>query len=131
MVPAHRDVASVEEPFLKNLLSPEFVPPVDQGDATRDIGKVERFFHRGVPAADDGDVLTLVEESVAGRAGGDALSHEFLLGFEPEIAGGGAGGDDQRIAGVFTRVALQAKGPLLAPYGVTMIEHDLGLETLG
>src|SRR5437899_9054722 len=117
MVPAHRDVASVEEPFLKNLLSPEFVPPVDQGDATRDIGKVERFFHRGVPAADDGDVLTLVEESVAGRTGGDALSHELLLGFEPEVAGGGSGGDDECIAAVFTRVALSPKRALPKAYG--------------
>src|SRR6266478_8571447 len=90
MVPAHRDIASIEELFLKNLLRPEFVSPVDHGDATRDIGKVERFLHRGVPAADDGDVLTFVEESVAGRTGGDALSHELLLGFEAEVAGGGS-----------------------------------------
>ena len=87
VVPAHRDVASIEEFFLENLLRSEFVSAVDHGDPARNIGEVERFLHRGVPAADDGDVLALVEESVAGRTGGDALSHEPFLGLEPEIAG--------------------------------------------
>src|SRR5258706_1164235 len=87
MVPAHCDVTSVEELLLKDLLGPEFVSSVDHGDVTRNIGEVERFFHRGVPAADDGHVLTLVEEPVAGGTGGDPFSHELLLRFQPKIPG--------------------------------------------
>ena len=73
----------------------------------RDVGEVERFLDRGVAAADDRHVLALVEEAVAGGAAGHALAHERLLGRQAEVHRRGAGGDDQRVAGVGARIADQ------------------------
>ena len=36
----------------------------------------DRFFHRRVAAADDGDRLAAEEIAVAGRAGRDAVAHQ-------------------------------------------------------
>src|SRR3546814_3223036 len=69
-------------------------------DLARDVGQVQRFFDRGVAAADHGHVLLLVEEAVAGRAGGNAAALELLLRLQPQVLRRGAGGDDQRVGGV-------------------------------
>ena len=78
----------------------------------RDVGQVQRLLDGRVAAADDDDVLALVEEAVAGRAGRHALAHERLLGRQAEVARRRAGGDDQRVAGVFAAVADQPDRPL-------------------
>ena len=70
-----------------------------------DVGEIEGLLHRGVAAADHGDLLAAVEKAVAGGAGGDAAPAKLLLGGQPQIAGAGPGGDDQGVAGVDRRVA--------------------------
>ena len=94
---------ALEQPVLQDLLRAQLVAPVDERDVRGDVRQVQRFFDRGVAAADDGDVLVAEEEPVAGGAGRDALAAEGLLGRQAEVLGRGAGGDDQRIAGVARR----------------------------
>src|SRR5262249_8902488 len=65
-IPAHGHVAFLEQLLLQNLLGAELVATMDYRHVARDIREVQRFLHRGVPASDDGHVLALVEESVAG-----------------------------------------------------------------
>ncbi len=73
----------------------ELFRAVDEGDLGGEAGEEEGFFHGGVAAADDGDLLAGGEEAVAGGAGGDAVADEGLLGGQVEPAGGSAGGDDE------------------------------------
>jgi hypothetical protein len=102
-----------------------------QGHLLRDVGEVERLLDGSVAAADDGDVLALVEEAVAGGAGGDAAAGEGLLGGQAEILRGGAGGDDQRVAGIAAAVADQRERLLRQRRRVDVVEDDLGVEALG
>jgi len=60
-----------------------------------------------------------------------AFAHEGLLAFQPQVHGRGAGGDDQRIAGIGAGVADQGKRLLGQLGGVDLVEDDLGLEALG
>ncbi len=115
----------------QNRLGAELVAAVDQADLARDVRQIQRFFDRGVAAADDDDVLSLVEKAVAGRAGGNAFAHESLLGRQPEIARRCAGRDDQRVAGVFADVADQAQRTLAQRRGMNVVEDDLGVEAFG
>src|SRR5262249_27634991 len=108
VVPANGDVAFVEEFFLQNLLGPEFVSAVNDGDLGGDVRQIQPFLDRGVPSADHRDVLALVEEAVAGGACRYTLAHELLLRFEPEVAGRRAGRNDERVAGVFAGVTLES-----------------------
>ncbi len=100
-------------------------------DVPCNVREVERFLDCGVAAADHGHVLVAVEEPVAGGAGGHAAAHEFFLGRQAEVSRRGAGGDDQRVAGVGAGVAFQHEGTLPELHRVDMVEHDLGLEPLG
>src|ERR1044072_8981327 len=63
-------------------------------EAREEVG----FLHRGVAAADHHDFLVAIEEPVAGGAGADAVSDEFVFRLETEPACGGPGSDDH-IAG--------------------------------
>ena len=96
-----------------------------------DVREVQRLLDRGVAAADDADVLAAIEEAVAGGAAADAAAHERLLGRQAEVLGRGAGGDDQRVAGVVAGVAAQVNGRLREIDRVDVVEHDLGVEALG
>ncbi len=109
----------------------ELVAAMDQRDLLRDVRQVQRFLDGGVAAADDGDVLALVEKTVAGGAARHAAAHEGLLGRQPEVHRAGAGRDDQRVAGVLAAVADQAERPLRQLRGVDVVEHDLGVKALG
>src|SRR5487761_1301356 len=78
----------------------------------RMVGQIERFFGRGVAAADDDDVLAAKEKTVAGGARRDAKAAIGLLARQAEPARLGAGGQDQGVAGVNrARIALCDKGP--------------------
>ena len=112
-------------------LGAELVAAMDQRDLLRDVRQVQRFFDRGIAAADDGDVLPLVEETVAGGTARHAAAHEGLLGRQPEVHRAGAGGNDQSVTRVLTAVADQAERPLGELRGVDVVEHDLGVEALG
>ena len=88
VIPDQRDLAgcdSREQPVLQDLLRAQLVAPVNQRDVRGDVREIQRFFDRGVAAADDGHALVAEEESVAGGAGRDAPAAEFLLGRQAEI----------------------------------------------
>ena len=134
VVPDQLDLAGLglgEEFVLQDLLGAQLVAAMHQVDLAGDVGQVERFFDGGVAAADHRHVLVAEEETVAGGAGRHALAHELLFGLDAEILGAGAGGDDQRIAGVFAAVALEAERAARQIGRVDMVEDDLGLEALG
>ena len=121
----------LEEFVLHDLLAAQLVAAVDQGDVAGDVGQVEGFFDRSVAAADHGDRLVAVEEPVAGRAARDAFTHEGFFGRQSEVLRRGAGGDDQRIAGVGAGVADQREGLVAQLGGMDVVENDLGFETPG
>ncbi|VTN15341.1 DNA segregation ATPase FtsK/SpoIIIE and related proteins [Raoultella terrigena] len=106
------DVAAchfVHQAIDKNFFSAEGVATVDQVDLRRDVREIQRFFNRGVAAADNRDLLVTVEETVAGGAGGNAAALKGFFRRQAEIARGSAGSDNQRVAGVFAAVADQAE----------------------
>jgi hypothetical protein len=76
-------------------------------------------------------LLVLVEEAVAGGATRDAAAHEGLFARQAQVLGRGAGGDDQRVAGVAAGVAGEGERAPGKIDGVDMVEHDLRLEALG
>ena len=134
VVPVNGDIAC--SLFLKKLalqyfFCTQFIPAVHQYDFTGDIGKVQRLFHRGVPAPDHRDLLTPVEEPVTGSAGADAFSHVRLLGGQAQVARGGAGGDDQGVTTVTARIALHPERSCVQVNLVDVIKDNLGLEALG
>ena len=46
-----------------------------------EMREIIRFFHRGIAASNDKHILIFEKESIAGRAGADAIAHvEFLRG---------------------------------------------------
>ena len=78
-----------------DLAGAEALGAVNESDLAGEAGEEEGFFHGGVSAADDGDLLAGGEEAVAGGAGGDAVADEGLFAGEIEPAGAGSGGDDE------------------------------------
>ena len=112
-------------------LSAEFVAAMHDSDMAGDVGEVERFFQRGVTAADHCDFLAFVEKSVAGGAARHALAHEFFFRRQTQLHGRCTGGDNQRVTGIGAVVADQCDRRLLQFGGVYLVEHDLGIESLG
>ena len=76
---------------LHGLGCPQLVAAVDQVDLVGEPGEEGGLLHGGVAAADDGDDLLPEEESVTGRAPGDAVPGQPLLVVEAELAVGRAG----------------------------------------
>ena len=93
-----------------------------------DVGEIQRFFHGGVAAADDRDLLGFVKKAVAGRAARYAFAHECLLRGNAQIFGGSTGGDNQRVASVRAGVADERHGFFSELGGVDMIENNFGVE---
>ena len=112
-------------------LRPKAVAAVHEVHRAGDVGEVQRLLHRGVAATDHAHILAPVEEAVAGRAAADATPHEGLLGRDAEVLGRGAGGDDQRVAGVVRGVAAQNERPPAELDLVDVVEHHLRVEALG
>ena len=134
VVPDRLDLAGLdlgEQLVLHDLFRAQGVAAVHQVDLAGDVGQVQRFLHRGIAAADHGHVLVLEEEAVAGGAGGHAAALELLLRFQPQVLGGGAGGDDEGVGGVFAAVALEAERALRQVGAVDVVEDHLGLEAFG
>ena len=96
-----------------------------------DVGEVECFFQRRVAAADHRDFLAFVEKTIAGGASRHAFAHEFFFGGQAEIHCRGAGGDNQRVAGVGGVITDQRDRCLFKFGGVDLIEYDLGFKALG
>ena len=99
-IPDHFDLGVGKEAFLENLLGPERVAPVDEGDLRGVTGKIHRLLDRRVAAADDADRHVAEKEAVAGGAGRHPESLEPLLAFQSQPAGAGARGDDKGIGGI-------------------------------
>ena len=133
VVPHGFDLAGLhfrEQLVLHDLFGAQGVAAVDQIDLAGDVRQIQRFFDRGVAAADHRHVLILVEEAVAGGAGGHAAALEFLFRGDAQVFRGGAGGDDERVAGVLAAVALQPERSLRQVGGVDVVENHFGLEPL-
>ena len=110
----------------------ELLAAVDDRDLRGELGQERGLLHRGVPAADDHDLLALEEEAVAGGAGGDALAHQARLGLEAEELRRGARGDDDGVGrDLAAGVERQAEGTLAELDVGHGVEHDLGPEALG
>ena len=70
---------------------------MNDGDLAREPRKEERLFHRGVAAADHYNFFPTEKESIAGRAGRNAVTNQLLFVGQPEPARRSSTGDDQRI----------------------------------
>ena len=79
---------------------PELITAVNKLHALANVRKEESFLGGGVTTTDDDNVLTLVKWAIASGAAADALLLEALLGFEAEVHGVGAGGDDDDLGKV-------------------------------
>ena len=104
---------------------------MNQGHVRGDVRQIERLLDRRIAAAHHRDRLAPVEKAVAGRAGRDALAAEGLFRGQAQILRRGAGGDDERIAGVLAVVSVQAEGALPQFHPVDVVERELGVEALG
>ena len=80
------------------------VAPVHDGDRLGEPGEEGGLLHRGVAAADDGDVLVAEEEAVAGGTPGHAVPGQLVLAGEAELAVGRAHREDHRVGGVLAAV---------------------------
>ena len=100
-------------------------------DLAGDVGQVQRFFDRGVAAPNHTAQLVTVKKAVAGGATRYAAPHEGGFRRQSEVFGRGAGGKDQRVAGVFATVSLERERPFAEVDGVDVVKQDLSLEPLG
>ena len=87
-------------------LRAQLVAAMNQGHALGDVAQIQRFFNRGIAAADHCDIFALVKEAVAGRASGHAFTHERSFRGQTQVTGRRAGGDDECVAGIGRRIAL-------------------------
>ncbi len=133
-IPLDGDLASLlllENLVLNDFFAAQLVATMYQRHMAGDVGQIQRFFHRRIAAADDRDRLFFVEETVTGGAGRNALAGELFFRGQAEILRRSAGGDDQRVAGVFTGIANQPQRPFGQLGGVDMVEDHLGVEAQG
>ncbi len=87
----------VKRALLHHLRGAQIAAPMDDGDRIGEPGEEERLFHCGVTPTDHCDVLPAEEETVAGRAGGDAVAEETLFVRKIEHQRLGPGRDDDRL----------------------------------
>ena len=118
-------------PVLHDLGRAELVAAVHDGDLAGELGEKRGFLHGRVAAAHHDELLVLEEEPVTSGARGDPVSHQPGLGLEPQQLGGGAGGDDQGIAGVAVLAGLERHGPCAELHRGDVAENDPGAEALG
>ncbi len=124
-VPDHGDLRVLEQPVLQDLLGAETVAAMHDGDLGGEVGEKQRFLDRGVAAADHQYLFVLVEEAVAGGAGGDAVALELLLGRQIEPARLRAGGDDDRVCHIsIAGVAVDVERPARKIDLVDVVGHQ-------
>ena len=91
-----------------------------------EVCQEQRFLDRGVAAADHEHFLAAIEKAVAGRAGGDAVALELLLGRKIEPARLCTGREHHGIREIdITRVAFEPERPLRE----IKLRHLIGDET--
>ena len=131
MVPPDGDVAVFflfEQFVLEDLFRAQGVAAMDQVHLFGEVAEVQGLFHGGVAAADDGDFPAAVKKAVTGGAGGYAFAFEGLFGFQAQVQGAGAGGDDDGVGGVAMGIALQCEGARREVDGCDEVEDDFGVE---
>ena len=111
---------------MQHLLRPQGVAPMHDVDAAGDVGEVERFFNRGVAAADHGDRLVAEEEAVASRAGAHAASFVRFFGRQAQVLGGSARRHDQGVAGIDALVAFKAQRAAAQVHVGDVVVDELG-----
>ena len=88
--------------------------------------RIERLLHRGVAAADHGDLAVLEEEPVARRAGADTAAPQALFAFELQPDRRRAGRDDHAL-----RAVLRAARPDAERAGRQVDALDIDVDELG
>src|SRR4051794_23569852 len=95
------------------------------------IGHVESLFDRSVSAADHGDLLPTIEETVTGGAGGYPPSLQMLFRGNLKPTRLRASGDDERITAVDrSRISGQAKRPLAEIHVDDLVPDHVGTNML-
>ena len=107
----------------------ERIATMDQGHFGRDVGKINCFIYCSIATADDGHFLIAIEKTVTGSTSGNPSSDESLFGFQPQILGGSASRDNQRVTSVLAHIADQPDR-FFRQFGcMDMVEHNAGIET--
>lgn len=104
---------------------------MDEIDLGCEAGEERCFFASGVAATDDANGHISVEGTVAGGAGGESVSDEFLFSGEAEPFGTGAGGNDQGLGFDPFSVDLEADGVAGVFEGFDGSELEAGAEAGG
>ena len=115
----------------QDLLGAERFATVDQSHFAGDVSQVQRLFHGSVTTTDDCDFTVAIEETIAGRAGRDALAHESFFRRQAQITSAGTGRNDQGVTGVRRVVAFETERLASQVHGVDVVKHHFGFETLG
>src|SRR6185437_8981775 len=89
----------------------------------------ECFFDGGIATAHHCDLLAAKEKAVTGGARRNAAAAELLFRGQADVLGSGAGGDDERIARVAVRIALELEGPRAEIHRLHVIVDDLRRKT--
>ena len=96
-----------------------------------DIRQVQRFFDRGIAAANHRDHLVAVEETIAGGTRRYAFAGKRLFGRQAQVLSRCPCGDNQCVTGVGTAVAFQGERARLQLSSVDVVVDDLGFKALG
>ena len=96
-VPDRLDLLAGQDAVGHDFRGPQLVAPMDQINLRSEAGEEERFLRRGIAAADHADRHVAIKCAIAGRATRQAVADQLLFVLQPEVAGGGAAGDDQRL----------------------------------
>ena len=105
--------------------------PMDDGHFTGELGEKQRFFHRRIAAAHDGDFLAAEEVAVTSRARGEPVADQPALAGQPQHARRGAGGDDQGAGLIFSLGGLDPERRFSQVDAGDMAVNKLRSETLG
>ena len=128
-VPAHLDLGIVQCPILHDLRCPQLIAPMDQGDLGGELGQEAGLLDGTVSAAHDSDLLAPEEETVAGRAGGQPVAEQMLLGHETEHQRLRAGRHDDRVRLVDIVADPDLERTLREIDGRRLGRQELGAET--
>src|SRR5262245_33701285 len=69
------DFRVLQGPILHNLRRTQDLTPVNDRDFSSKFGQEGGLLHRRIAASDNRDFFTAIEETIAGRAGRDTVTH--------------------------------------------------------